>query len=68
MQMEQVVPPKEATEVITTLNSQECRDYEEFLEKARKEEERKEKALLRAMQEAERRRRDANMDPWTRRL
>jgi len=59
---------KEAQEVISTMDSQESRDYEIFLEKARKEEEKKEKALLKAAKEAEKRRRDCNMDPWTRRL
>jgi len=35
-----------------------------FLEKARKDEEKAEKLKLRAIKEAERRRRVFNMDPW----
>lgn len=53
--------------VITTMNSQECRDYEVFLENARKEEEKKEKALEKAIRDADKRRRMMDMDPWAKR-
>jgi len=35
-----------------------------FLENARKEEERKKKAFERLVKEAERKRKNCNMDPW----
>lgn len=49
------------------MNSQECRDYEVFLENARKEEEKKEKALEKAIRDADKRRRMMDMDPWAKR-
>jgi len=50
--------------VVSTVTSQESRDYEMFLENARKEEERKKKAFERLVKEAERKRKNCNMDPW----
>lgn len=44
------------------------KDYEEFLEKARLEAELKDKAMLAMAKEAERRRKEFNMDPWTSRI
>lgn len=59
-------------EVVTSMSTEESRDYEEFLEKARleeeREEERKKEALRIAIKDADRRRRNAGMDPWSRRL
>lgn len=39
-------------------------DYEAFLENAKKEAEAKERAMLKLAKEAERRRKEFNMDPW----
>ena len=39
-------------------------DYEVFLENARNEAKLKEKEMLKAAKEAERRRKEFNMDPW----
>jgi len=39
-------------------------DYEAFLEGAKKEAEKKEKAMLKSAKDAEQRRREFNMDPW----
>jgi len=50
--------------VVSTVTSQESQDYEIFLENARKEEERKKKAFERLVKEAERKRKNCNMDPW----
>jgi len=49
------------------MNSQECRDYEEFLEKARKEDEKREQLLQKAIRDADKKRRTMNMDPWAKR-
>ena len=46
----------------------ENRDFELFMEKARLEEEKREKAVLRAAKEMEKRRRNSNMDPWASKL
>lgn len=43
-------------------------DYQTFLENAKKEAEAKEKAVLKMAKEAERRRREFNMDPWASRF
>lgn len=43
-------------------------DYETFLENAKKEAGVKEKAVLKMAKEAERRRREFNMDPWASRF
>jgi len=43
-------------------------DYEAFLENAKQEAEAKEKDLLKMAKEAERRRREFNMDPWASRI
>jgi hypothetical protein len=48
-------------------SDEEAHDYELFLEKARKQEEEREKARLEEVKEAQRRRAEASMDPWTRR-
>jgi hypothetical protein len=55
---------KSSARLITRETSE---DYEVFLENAKREAERKEKAILRLAQEAERRRREFNMDPWANR-
>lgn len=46
----------------------EGRDYRLFLEKARLEEKKKQDAVLKAIEEADRRRRTMNMDPWARKM
>jgi hypothetical protein len=46
------------------MTTQECRDYEEFLESARREEAKKNETLLRGIREADRRRRMMDLDPW----
>jgi hypothetical protein len=46
----------------------EARDYELFLEKAKKDEEKAEKAKLREIREAERRRKEFNLSPWAGRM
>jgi len=56
---------KSPSRVITGETSE---DYETFLENARKEAEKKEKAILKMAKEAERRRREFNMDPWASRI
>lgn len=57
---------------MTRLTTQESKDYEEFLERARKEEEKKaeelQKELLRGVREADRRRRMMDLDGWARRF
>ena len=57
--------PKSPTQVITRETSE---DYETFLKSAKKEAEKKEKQLLRMAKEAERRRREFNMDSWASRV
>lgn len=63
---------KTPTESMTRLTTQESKDYEEFLERARKEEEKKaeelQKELLRGVREADRRRRMMDLDGWARRF
>jgi len=76
MQLQQVTSKastssiSKASSLATTaaIGDGENHDYELFLEKARREEEKKERSLLRAMQEAERKRRTGNMDPWAARM
>jgi hypothetical protein len=48
------------------MTTQECRDYEDFLERARKEEERQNEALVKGIKEADRKRRMMDLDPWAR--
>jgi hypothetical protein len=43
-------------------------DYELFLKRARTEEEKREKAQQEEIKEAQRRRAELSMDPWTRRM
>jgi hypothetical protein len=57
--------PKCHAQVITRETSE---DYETFLENAKEEAEKKEKAALRMAKEAERRRREFNMDSWASRV
>jgi hypothetical protein len=56
---------KSATQVLMRESST---DYELFLEKARKEAENKDKAVLKLAKEAERRRKEFNLDPWASRI
>jgi hypothetical protein len=51
-----------------TNEDSEARDYELFLEKARKDVEKAEKMKLREIKEAERRRREVNLSPWAGRM
>lgn len=44
------------------------RDFQLFMEKARKEEKRKHDAILAAIAEADRRRRTMSMDPWSKKM
>lgn len=48
--------------------SEEVHDYELFLERARTEEEKREKARREEIKEAQKQRVEASMDPWTRRM
>jgi hypothetical protein len=48
----------------STNEDSEARDYELFLEKARKDAEKAEEMKLREIKEAERRRREVNLSPW----
>ena len=57
--------PKCPAQVITRETSE---DYETFLKNAKKEAEKKEKARLKMAKEAERRRREFNMDSWASRV
>jgi hypothetical protein len=52
----------------STNEDNEARDYELFLEKARKDAEKAEKMKLREIKEAERRRREVNLSPWAGRM
>jgi hypothetical protein len=45
---------------------EECNDYQIFLEQARKEAKKRQDAILTAIEEADRKRRNMNMDPWSR--
>jgi hypothetical protein len=47
---------------------EEVHDYELFLERARTEEEKREKARQREIKDAQRRRQEVGMDPWARRI
>jgi hypothetical protein len=58
-------PKKSPAAVVTRETS---KDYENFLEKAKLVAELKEKEMLKMAKEAERRRREFNMDPWTSRI
>jgi hypothetical protein len=48
------------------MSEDENRDYELFLEKTRREEEERERVRVREVMEAQRRRREFNMDPFRR--
>jgi hypothetical protein len=52
----------------STNEDSEARDYELFLEKARKDAEKAEKMKLKEIEEAERRRREVNLSPWAGRM
>jgi hypothetical protein len=52
----------------STNEDSEARDYELFLEKARKDAEKAEKMKLREIKEADRRRREVNLSPWAGRM
>jgi hypothetical protein len=54
---------KETPELMIT--RERSRDYEAFLETAKKEADTKEKDILKLAKEAERRRKEFSMDPWT---
>lgn len=58
-------PKKSSAQMITREVSG---DYELFLEKARQDAEAKDRATVRMAKEAERRRREFNMDPWASRI
>ena len=47
---------------------QESRDFIEFLEKSRREEERQQEELKRKIREAERRKKSVSMSPWAGRM
>jgi ADP-ribosylglycohydrolase len=48
----------------STNEDSEARDYELFLEKAKKDAEKAEKMKLKEIREADRRRREVNLSPW----
>ena len=57
---------KKPTAAVVTRET--SKEFEEFLEKARLEAALKDKAMLEMAKEAERRRKEFNMDPWTSRI